>query len=93
MAITFPQRNLLIISACANAYFGLQVLLFQLHAKHVLVGVFTELLTIPAIIALLVSGAGLMILWIRGRMERRNRTAAFFLTVSTVALITLAFFV
>jgi hypothetical protein len=88
---TFPSaRQLLIIDSIANAYFWIQVLLYNLHVRHVLIGVFTELLTIPAIIALVVCSVLLIRLLLLRRLRGRQRLVAGLLLASAGTLSLLA---
>ncbi|RYZ23019.1 MAG: hypothetical protein EOO16_06815 [Chitinophagaceae bacterium] len=91
MPVRSSSKALLTISMIANLYFWIQVLLFQLPVhRYVLVGVFTELLTIPCLIALAVSAVllpvGLHCRW----LPPNRRPLAWALLLSTGALVVLA---
>ncbi|TCJ13573.1 hypothetical protein EPD60_12305 [Flaviaesturariibacter flavus] len=91
MPARFYPGALLTISTLAHAYFWIQVLLNATGAYHfVLVGVFTELLTIPCLLALAVGAVLLPVYLYRGWLRGRQRLIAWLLLASTAALVVIA---
>jgi hypothetical membrane protein len=86
---SISNRSILVGSAIANGYLWLMMVLYLARIDHVLVGVFNELLTIPAFVAAIVFFVLLLIRTIRGQLSGRAYGLALLLLVSSLAYATL----